>query len=77
MGSVGGGNKNTNSALTEAIQAYTAIGGEKASKYPYTADKAKLLLEAMSNNEYVTRLTSQNPNIIRYSINFIATVNLM
>lgn len=53
MGSIGTGNTSAN-RLTEAIKAYTAVGGQYQSRYPFTPEKKDLLYTAMSNNEYTT-----------------------
>lgn len=45
MGSVGISNN-----LDKAIKGYTAKGGQMASKYPFTSEMNKQLLEATSNN---------------------------
>lgn len=39
------------SGLTDAILAYTAQGGQYASKYPFSSEMNRQLLEATSNNE--------------------------
>lgn len=54
MGGRGSGGVRNRNSLTEAIQAYTAKGGELSSKHPFTREKRDLLFKEMSDNTYVT-----------------------
>ena len=46
---------NKDDDLRTAIEAYTAQGGQQASKHPFTLEKKKLLEEALSHNNYETQ----------------------
>jgi hypothetical protein len=41
--------------IVDAIKAWTAKGGEQASKYPFTSEKKKALQNYVDNNNYTTQ----------------------
>lgn len=46
---------NSDNSIIEAIQAYTAQGGQYAVDYPYTHEKQHLLYDAMCKSKYTTK----------------------